>query len=128
MIKREGETLSSLLYIIMNNLNEFDYQQLENLINKLVEKKVYEILNNLGVESTSFGKIVGFDKVTVDEEGNVTEVTRASVELPNGEIVRNLYNSSNQILKFGDKVKVFGSKSDLSNRYIGIKYEKDVIL
>lgn len=111
----------------MENLNELDYEQLKLLIEKLVENKVYAILNNFGVESTSFGKIVSIDKSNVDDSGNITSVTRATVELPDGKIVSNLYNASKEILKIGDFVKIFGSRTNMSNRYIGIKYESEVI-
>ena len=112
----------------MNNLNEFDYQQLESLLNKLVENKVNEILNNLGVESSSFGRVEKINSTKEDEDGNVTEVVRASVKLSDGSIVENLYNASERILEVGDYVKIYGSKSDLTNRYIGIRYERGAAL
>ena len=108
----------------MKNLNEFDYQQLELLINKLIEKKVYEILNKNGIESSSYGKIVKIDTINTDVDGNVTEVIRASVKLLDGTIVNSLYNASERILSVGDKVKIYGSNEDVNNRYIGIKYDR----
>lgn len=110
----------------MDKLNELDYEQLKNLIEKLIENKVYDILNNLGIESTSFGKIVSLDKVNVDADDIVTKVVRASVELSDGKIVPNLFNASEEILNIGDSVKIFGSRTNMSNRYIGIKYEKEM--
>ena len=107
-------------------MDELQYEQLTSLIEKLVEKKVYEILNNLGVETTSFGKIVSLDKTRSDDEGNIVEVVRASVELPDGEVVSNLLNASTENLTVGDNVKIFGSRTNMSNRYIGIKYEREV--
>ncbi len=108
-------------------MNEIEYEQLKTLIEKLVEKKVYEILNNYGIESASSGKIVSLDKTRSDADGNITKVVRASVELPNGEVVSNLLNASEQILEVGDTVKIYGSRTDMSNRYIGIKYESEVV-
>ena len=112
----------------MDNINEIEYEQLSSLIEKLVEKKVYEILNNHGIESTSSGKIVALDKTKTDADGNITEVMRASVELADGEIVSNLFNASEKILSIGDNVKIYGSRTNMSNRYIGIKYESEVVL
>ncbi len=111
----------------MNENNIIDYEQLTNLIEKLVEKKVCKILNNYGVEASSFGKVISLDKTNSDTDGNIQQVIRASVELPDGSIINNLYNASDQILRMGDNVKIYGSQSDMSNRYIGIKYEKEVI-
>lgn len=111
----------------MNNMNEMDYEQLVGLLNKLIENKVYDILNNLGVETTSFGKIVALDKTKSDTDGVVTAVTRASVELPDGNVVSNLLNASGEVLSIGDNVKIYGSRTNMSNRYIGIKYESEVV-
>lgn len=112
-----------LLFIIMENLNDFDYEQLLNLLDKLIEKKVYTILNNFGVESSSYGKVTKIDAIETDSDGNVSKVIRASISLPDGTSVSNLYNASERVLSVGDKVKIFGSTKDLSNRYIGIKYD-----
>lgn len=112
----------------MDNMNEYDYEQLKILLEKLIENKVYEILNDSGIESTSSGKIVSLDKTRVDSNGNITEVVRASVELPTGEVVSNLYNASGEIFRIGDNVKIYGSRTNMSNRYIGIKYESEVVL
>lgn len=102
-------------------MNEFDYQQLENLIVKLVEKKVYTILKENGIESSSYGKIVAIDVAKFDSEGNISEVIKASVELINGSIINNMYNASGEILSVNDKVKIYGSSEDIRKRYIGIK-------
>lgn len=119
---------SSLFICNMNGMNEHDYEQLEKLLEKLVEKKVYKILNDIGVESTSSGKIVSLDKTKTDADGTVTTVTRASVEMPDGSVVSNLFNASGESLSVGDNVKIFGSRTNMSNRYIGIKYESEVLL
>ena len=111
----------------MDNMNEIDYEQFLSLIEKVVENKVYQILNNLGIESVSSGKIVSLDKTRNDAGGNITEVVRASVKLPSGEIVSNLLNASGEILFVGDNVKIYGSRTNISNRYIGIKYESEVV-
>lgn len=107
-------------------MNEMDYEQLMSLLNKLIEKKVYDILNNFGIEASSSGKVVSLDKISRDTDGNISEVIRASVELPGGEIVTNLFNTSGKVLDIGDNVKIYGSRTNMSNRYIGIKYEKEV--
>ena len=112
----------------MDNVNEIDYEQLTSLIEKLVEKKVYEILNNLGIESVSSGKVVALDKIRADADGNIKEVIRASVELADGEVVSNIFNASEKMLSVGDNVKIYGSRTNMSNRYIGIKYESEVVL
>ena len=111
----------------MTNMNEMDYEQLVSLLNKLIENKVYGILNNLGIESTSLGKVVALDKTEVDSGGSIAKVVRASVELPDGAVVSNLYNASEETLKIGDNVKIYGSRTNMSNRYIGIKYESEVV-
>ena len=110
----------------MNSLNELDYEQLKFLLEKLIENKVYDILNNLGIESSTSGRVVQLDKTNTDADGNITKVIRASVELSDGRVVPNLFNASAEILKVGDLVKIFGSRTNMSNRYIGIKYEREV--
>lgn len=112
----------------MNNMNEHDYEQLKLLIERLVENKVYDIINNLGVESVSSGKVVAIDSTQTDADGVTSEVIRASVELADGNIIPNLFNASGEILAIGDNVKIYGSRTNLSNRYIGIKYEREVVL
>lgn len=109
-------------------MNENDFEQLTTLLEKLVEKKVYEILNKFGVESTSLGVIDSLDKIATDAEGNITAIERASVRLANGEVVSNLFNASGEILSVGDNVKIYGSRTNMSNRFIGIKYETEVVL
>lgn len=109
-------------------MNEIEYEELTVLIEKLIEKKVYEILNNIGVEAVSSGVITSLDKTKSDTDGKITSVVRASVKLPNGELVSNIFNASGEILSVGDNVKIYGSRTNMSNRYIGIKYESEVIL
>ena len=110
----------------MNSMNEMDYEQLMSLLEKLIERKVYDIFNNLGIESVSSGKVVSLDKTRTDEDGSIVEVIRASIELPDGTIVSNLSNASGETLSVGDMVKIYGSRTNMSNRYIGIKYDKEV--
>lgn len=110
----------------MDKLNELEYEQLTSLIEQLVENKVYEILNNHGVESTSSGRVVALDETITDDTGNITKVVRASVELSDGRVISNLYNASEEKLRVGDLVKIFGSRTNMSNRYIGIRYEREV--
>ena len=101
-----------------------DYEALYNGIEKIVEKKVYKILDSLGVEASDYAVVDYISDYDTDENDStvVTSVRRASVKLPNGEIIDNLYNSSGEILALGDKVKIFGSRKNTSNRYIGVKY------
>lgn len=112
---------------MINQIKEMDYEQLKLLIEKLIEKKVYDILNSLGIETSSSGVVSAIDIVQTDDGGNISQVTRASVALPSGEIISNLYNATGEILCIGDNVKIYGSKTDMSNRYIGVKYEKEVL-
>lgn len=109
-------------------MNEIDYEQLLSLIEKVVENKVYQILNNLGIESSSYGVVSDIEEVLTNAEGDIIRVVRASIVLPDGEKVENLYNASGEVLAIGDKVKIYGSRTNMSNRYIGIKYEGEVIL
>ena len=115
---------ASLLF--MENINEITYEQLMKLIESLIEKKVSEILDRFGIESTSMGKVVSVDKVLTDADGNITKVCRASVELSDKSVVSNLFNASGEILSVGDEIKIYGSKTNMANRYIGIKYEGEV--
>lgn len=104
--------------------NKINYEQLYELINNLVEKKVNSMLQNYGVESSSFGVVDSIIKINNDANSSVL---RASVKLPDGTIVENLYNATGQQLKVGDMVKIYGSESNISNRFIGTKYEREVI-
>lgn len=109
-------------------MNEHNYEEIEKLLNKLIEKKVYEILDNLGIESSSYGKVKEINISTPDADGNTTSVTRATIETANGEIVENIFNATGEVLNIGDNVKIYGSRSNMSNRYIGIKYKKEEVL
>ena len=104
--------------------NVLQYQELENLIEKLVEKKVLSILDNLGVEATDYAIVSSIDSVEYDETETdvIKSVLKASVILPNGDEIRNMINGSGEILQIGDKVKIYGSRSNISNRYIGMRY------
>ena len=108
-------------------MTEYEYEEFEKLINKLIEKKVYEILDKLGVESSTYGKVKEINISTSDTDGNVTSVVRATVEATSGEIVENIYNATGEILNVGDTVKFYGSRNNLSNRYIGTKYKKEEV-
>ena len=101
-----------------------DYEALYNAIETIIEKKVYEILDNLGIEASDYAIVDFLSDYDTDENDNavITSVRRASVKLPNGERIDDLYNSSGEILQLGDRVKIFGSRKNTSNRYIGIKY------
>jgi hypothetical protein len=92
----------------MEKLNDFDYEQLTILIEKLIEKKVREILNNNGVESSFRGTIVS------------VEPPNAVVRFPDGIEVL-LPNNSGVSLEPKDKVIVYGSQTNIANRYIGAK-------
>lgn len=94
----------------MKNLNEFDYEQLVTLIEKLIENKVREILNNNGVESSFRGTVVSV-------ESNSPYVT---VKFSDGTVV-SLPNNSGGTLSDGDNVIVYGSQNNIANRYIGAK-------
>lgn len=109
-----------------NQINEMDYQQLKSLIEKLIENKVYDILKSLGIETSSSGIVSAINVANTDDSGNILQTVRASVTLPSGEVISNLYNATGEILNIGDNVKIYGSKTDMSNRYIGVKYEREV--
>jgi hypothetical protein len=109
-------------------MDERQFKQLESVLKKYIEKIIDERLKIFGIEATSSGKVASLDKTRVDSEGTIQKVLRASVELSNGDVVSNLFNASGEILTIGDSVKIFGSKTDMSNRYIGIRYEREVVL
>lgn len=111
----------------MSKINELDFEVLLNLFEKIIDAKIDEKIKSLGLESSSYGVISSLDKTKTDTDGNVTEVVRASVKLATGETVNNLFNATGQILNVGDNVKVYGSQSDIQNRYIGLKYEREVV-
>ena len=78
----------------MENIDEITYEQLTTLIEKLVENKVKKILSDSGVESSSFGRVVSIDKTCTDADGNIIQVSRASVKLQDGTVVSNLFNAT----------------------------------
>ena len=100
----------------MKNLNEFEYEQLTTLIEKLIEKKVCEILNNSGVESSFRGTIVPVELESLEEPDS----SLAMVQFTDGIKVL-LPNNCGEPLEVGDMVIVYGSQSNISNRYIGVK-------
>ena len=111
--------------------SETQYRELEILIEKIIEKKLLSVLDSLGVEASDYAVVSSIDSAeyeTVTDAESDTEtqviksVSRVSVELPNGEKIRELINGSGEILEVGDKVKIFGSRSNMSNRYVGMRY------
>lgn len=107
----------------MNN-KESDYEALYSAMEKIIEKKVYEIIDKLGIESSDYGVVRYISDYDTDESDStiITSVKRVSVELPNGELIENLNNLSGEVLAPGDRIKIFGSRKNTSNRYVGIKY------
>lgn len=110
----------------MENTHELDYKEIHGLLNRLVEKKVNAIIDNLGIEVSLLGEIVSVDSIVSNEEGEITEVFTASVKLTSGDIVRDIKNTTGEILRVGDVVKIFGSRTNISNRYIGARFKGGV--
>ena len=93
----------------LGNLKDFDVY-----VNKLVEKKIYEILDSLGVESSDYAIV---DSVSTDENNNVLSAVVKTSTDNKVEVV----NKSGETISVGDTVKIYGSRKNISNRYIGIK-------
>ena len=110
----------------MHDLSNLDYENLLILLEKLIDKKIDEKLINMGVESASYGVVSDIRETKVDADGNITAVVRADVKLASGDIIRNMFNATGEILEAGDNIKIYGSETDKKNRYIGIKYEREV--
>lgn len=94
----------------MDKLNELNYEQLISLIERLIEKKVSKILNDNGVESSFRGTVVSTEPDSLYVE----------VEFPDG-IVVSLPNNTGEVLSQDDNVIVYGSRTNITNRYIGVK-------
>lgn len=110
----------------MKNINDFQYEQLTKLLEKFIKNTIENVLDDLGVEISSFGTVSTLDRIRSNNNGDITKVERASVTLSTGEVIPNLCNVSGEILAVGDKVKIYGSRTNMSNRYIGVKYEEEV--
>lgn len=120
-----GLCLPTLSFYLTDMENkDSDYEALYSAMETIIEKKIYEVLDRLGVEASDYAIVNSISDYDTDETDDtvVTSVRRATVKLPNGEQIDNLYNSSGEVLAPGDKVKIFGSRKNTSNRYIGMKY------
>lgn len=100
-----------------------DKQNCEKLavsIEKMITRKIYEVLDEMGIEASDYGDIIELVDVEKDTDGNITKVNSANVRVL-GQDVYEIPNKTGEILNVGDNVKVYGSRKNLSNRYIGIK-------
>lgn len=110
-----------------NTLNDSEsmavlYEGFLNAVKEVIQKKSYEIINDIGIEASNFAVVHAISVYSTDEEGNITSVERADVILSNGDKIENLTNATGMVLAPGDKVKIYGSPKNMSNRYIGHKY------
>ena len=96
-------------------------EMLKNSIDKMVEAKMLEVLDNLGIEVSDYATVKEITSSTADSSGNITAVTEASVQISDLSTPITLVNKSGEILTVGDKVKIYGSRTNMSNRYIGVK-------
>lgn len=104
----------------MENENKDSCEKLLSGLDKIIEKKVYAVLDLMGFEASDYAVVKNLSGTTTDTDGNITAVTKADVKI--GETtVQGLLNKTGEILSVGDKVKIYGSQSNLSNRYIGLK-------
>lgn len=94
---------------------------LKDSIDKIVEKKILEVLDGLGVEFSDYATVKEIISYTADSSGTITAVTEASVQISDFSSPITLINKSGEILEVGDKVKIYGSRTNIANRYIGIK-------
>lgn len=104
----------------MENENKIACDKILSGLDKIIEKKIYEILDQRGVEYSDYGTVSAITESETDDAGNITAVKRADV-LVDGSTVAGLLNKTGDILEVGDNVKVYGSRSNLANRYIGLK-------
>lgn len=101
----------------MSKINTNEREVFDNfppILDKYITKKVYEIINNLGIECSNYGIV---SDIVADDNGNVLY---ANVDLPDGTVLY-LSNKTGENLYIGDTVKIYGSRTNLSNRYIGVK-------
>lgn len=102
------------------NIDSALLNELVDIIYQRVEEKFNKKLNSSNIEF-SYEGIVKNPINTEDDDGNVTATTSADVELAINTLL-SLPNLSGSILNEGDKVKVFYSKSNIGNAYIGVKF------
>ena len=88
-------------------------------LDKIIEKKVYSILDSMGFEASDYAVVSRLSDTTTDTGGNITAVIRADVTIDDKPIY-SLLNKTGEILAVGDRVKIYGSRSNLANRYIGL--------
>lgn len=105
----------------MNNENKDNYDRILEQLEILIENKIYELLDRNGIEVADFASVTSVSDTVSDSSGNITSVGSATVSLSNGQSIYNLKNKTGEILSVGDKVKIYGSRTNLANRYIGLK-------
>lgn len=93
------------------------FEQFPNLLDNYIQKRVYEIIDSLGIECSDYGVV---SSVFPDENG---DTPYATVLLANNVETTPLNNKTGHNLSVGDNVKIYGSRNNISNRYIGILCE-----
>lgn len=97
----------------MNQIDETYLDELVEVLYKKIEEKFNKKLNESSVEFTSDGIVVASSEVA---HGSTTQVQLAFVTT---HLIPNL---TGQPIKNGQKVRVFYSKNNLSDAYIGTVY------
>ena len=93
------------------------FEQFPNLLDNYIQKRVYEIIDSLGIECSDYGVV---SSVFTDENG---DTLYATVVLANNVETTPLNNKTGRNLSVGDNVKIYGSRNNISNRYIGVLCE-----
>ena len=90
--------------------------ELVQVIYEKIKEKFDKELNELNVEFSKSGIVV-----TRKNNSDSTKTLSASVDL-GFVILEDVSNSSGELLKKGDKVRVFYDKRTMKNAYIGVKF------
>lgn len=91
---------------------------IENVLNELIEKRIKAILKQKGVETPYEGRV---DSVEEETENTDPYAQYADVSIVGYNVVVRLRNLSGELLVPGNRVRVYTSNANLSNGYIGIK-------
>lgn len=93
------------------------FEQFPALLDSYIYKRVFEIIDSLGIECSDYGIV---SSVISDENGSTPYAT---VLLANNIETNPLINKTGYNLAVGNTVKIYGSRNNMANRYIGLLCE-----
>lgn len=106
----------------MDKINEEILDKFNAYIVSIAQAEVRKILEEMNLEDFRNVKVIG---VTSEGQGADTVITHATVEdMVTGETIKNVPNESGKLLEKGDIVRLYETRGNYHNQYIGLLLER----